>query len=181
MTDTSDLLTKEEIAAMLNEAEPLSVRSVERYIELAKVTPAVKGKGRGSHSKFTREDAEKIRAAYQAAAEGRDKQSQALTTTKPASLQSVALSHLIDSQSEGFKSLSDALDSWPTWLTKAQALERTGLPVTWFDAGVKKGAEGLPHVGEGRARRFHRDDVRAFAERVRGAEYLKDLLSKKAR
>jgi hypothetical protein len=179
MTKPSVLLTKEEIAVMLNEAEPLSVRSVERYIELAQVKPAVKGKGRGSHSKFTREDAEKIRAAYQTAAEGRDKQSTALVTTKHATPQSVALvADLISHQGEGFKSLSDALDTWPTWLTKAQALERTGLPVTWFDAGVKKGAEGLPHVGEGRARRFHRDDVRAFAESVRDAEYLKGLLRK---
>jgi excisionase family DNA binding protein len=80
----NELLTKEEIAAELSPPpdEPLSIRSVERYINLAQVVPAVKGSGRGKQAKFRREDVDKITAAYKAAAERRENQSMALTTTK---------------------------------------------------------------------------------------------------
>ncbi len=186
------LLTKEEIARVLSPAEPLSTRSVERYIQLAGVTPAVKGSGRGKQAKFRREDVEKIKTAYGAAAERREqqKESTALATTKPAALQPVAVvAELIGGN---LTALSAALDTWPVWLTKAEALERTGLPATWFDAGVRasrqKGegeekelpphGEGLPYHGKGRGRRFHRDDLRAFAERIRDGKYLDNLLGK---
>jgi excisionase family DNA binding protein len=84
------LLTKEDIARELSENEPLSIRSVERYINLARVVPAVKGSGRGKQAKFRREDVDKVVAAYKAAAEKRENQSTALTTTKPAALSRVA-------------------------------------------------------------------------------------------
>jgi hypothetical protein len=172
-----DLLTKDEIARELSPDAPLSERSVQRYIALAEVKPAVKGSGRGHVAKFARADVEKIKSAYTAAAEQREVQSTALTTTKPASLSSVALVRdLLDSNQEGFRQLQSALDTWPVWLTRVDALERTGLPASWFDAGVSK--KELPHVGEGRGRRFHRDELRAFAERVRGAEYLTELLKR---
>jgi len=169
-----ELMTKDEIARELSPDAPLSDRSVQRYIALAEVAPAVKGSGRGNVAKFRRQDVEKIKAAYKAAAEARDGQSTALTTTKPATLQPVALvGELLNASAEGFQRLQAALDAWPVWLTRLAALERTGLPVTWLDAGIKAGQ--LPHIGEGRARRFHRDDVRAFAERVRDRSYLAEL------
>ena len=82
----NDLLTKEEIAAELSPPpdEPLSIRSVERYIHLAGVVPVVKGSGRGKQAKFRREDVDKITSAYRAASERRENQSTALTTTKHA-------------------------------------------------------------------------------------------------
>ncbi|MBA3765389.1 MAG: hypothetical protein H0W99_00090 [Acidobacteria bacterium] len=72
------MLTKEEIGRELSPDDPLSVRSVERYINIAGVKPAVKGGGAGRVAKFLRSDVEKIKAAYKAAAEVRDKQTQAL-------------------------------------------------------------------------------------------------------
>jgi hypothetical protein len=170
----AELLTKDSIARELSGGdEPLSIRSVERYIQLAGVEPAVKGSGRGKQAKFRRADVEKIKIAYRQAAERRE-QSTALTTTKPATLAPAALvGELLSSSAEGFQRLSTALDTWPVWLTKVDALERTGLPVTWFDAGVRRGE--LPHVGEGRGRRFHREDVRIFAEKVRDRKYLATL------
>jgi len=171
-----ELLTKNDISRELSEGgdEPLSIRSVERYIQLAEVHPAVKGSGRGKQAKFNRADVEKIKTAYKAAAEKREQQSTALATTKPATPASVALvGELLSSNTEGFQRLQSALDTWPVWLTRVDALERTGLPVTWFDAGVRRGK--MPHVGEGRGRRFHRDDVRQFAEKVRDRKYLGGL------
>jgi hypothetical protein len=83
-----ELLTKEEIAIELSPPpdEPLSIRSVERYVNLAQVVPAVKGSGRGNQAKFRRADVEKIKAAYKTAAELRENQSMALTTTKRANI-----------------------------------------------------------------------------------------------
>ncbi len=177
-----DLLTKDEIARELSPDEPLSTRSVERYIQLAEVTPAVKGSGRGKLAKFKRDDVERIKTAYHAAAERREqqKESTALTTTKPAAVMVVA--DLFERQERGFDSLRAAVDTWPMWLTRAEALERTGMPATWFDAGVNSGEKEreLPHVGEGRGRRFHRDELRAFAERVRDGKYLSGLLKAEA-
>jgi hypothetical protein len=172
----AELLTKDDIARELSADgdEPLSIRSVERYIQLAEVQPAVKGSGRGKQAKFSRADVEKIKTAYKTAAERREQQSTALATIKPATPASVALvAELLSSNTEGFQRLQSALDTWPVWLTRVDALERTGLPVTWFDAGVRHGE--LPHVGEGRGRRFHRDDVRSFAEKVRDRKYLGGL------
>jgi hypothetical protein len=74
--------------------------------------------------------------------------------------------------------LRAAADSWPVWLTKAQALELSGLAPTWFAAGVKAGE--LPHAGAGRARRYHRDAVRSFADQVRVPAYLERLLASRA-
>jgi hypothetical protein len=78
-----ELLTKEEIGRELSPDDPLSTRSVERYINIAGVKPAVKGGGAGRVAKFLRSDVEKIKAAYKAAAEQRETQSTALTATKP--------------------------------------------------------------------------------------------------
>jgi hypothetical protein len=174
-----DLLTKEDIARELSPSDPLSDRSVQRYIQLAGVEPAVKGSGRGKVAKFQRADVEKIKTAYKVAAETRTQTSTALTPTKPATLQPVALvGELITANVEGFRLLQAALDTCPVWLTRTEAIERTGLPSTWFDAAVKSDDGALPHIGEGRARRFHRDDVRLLAERVRDRKYLDKLLGK---
>src|SRR5215207_6429278 len=134
------LLTKPQIASELGgTGEPLSIRSVERYIQLANVRPVVKGSGRGKQAQFSRADVDKIKEAYHAAAEQREQRSTALTTTKPAAPAPVAVvAELIARNAEGFQTLSAALDSWPVWLTRAEALNRTGLPSTWFDAAVSK-------------------------------------------
>jgi hypothetical protein len=172
----SDLLTKDDIARELNPAEPLSIRSVERYIQLAGVEPTEKGKGRGSHSKYSRRDVDKIVTAYRKAQAEQQaaKTSQALTTTKPASVERVALvGELMSSQAEGFKALSSTLDPWPVWLTKQQAVDLAGIPAAYFDRGVRAGE--LPHIGAGTGRRYHRDDVRRFAERMREPGYIDGL------
>lgn len=172
------LLTKREIAIELGGKDsPLHVRSVERYIKLAQVRPTVKGSGRGKESQFARDDVDKIKAAYQAAAEQRENKSEALTATKPAALAPVALvAEILASNAEGIKALSGALDSWPIWLTRAEAIARAGMPAAWFDAAVNK--KELPGVGKGRGRRYHRNDVRAFAERLSDDAYITKLLQK---
>jgi hypothetical protein len=177
---SKDLLTKEEIAREMSPSEPLSQRSVLRYIQLAGIKPAVKGSGRGKQAKYRRKDVENIKAAYKAAAESRTPESRALTATKRATLQPVAIvGELVNSNVEGFQKLQAAIDTWPTWLTKVEAIERTGIPITWFDVAV--GKDELPHVGEGRGRRFHRDDVRALAERLRENDYRARLFGKSAK
>jgi hypothetical protein len=176
------LLTKEDIARELSENEPLSIRSVERYINLARVVPAVKGSGRGKQAKFRREDVDKVVAAYKAAAEKREnKSTTAITTTKPAALSPVAVitelmsNNLVVVQSLT-QSLAESLDSCPIWLTREQALERTGLPRTWLDAAIA--SKELQHVGDGRGRRYHRADVRAFAGRVQDRNFLSSILNR---
>jgi hypothetical protein len=72
MGKSVETFTKEEIARLLNPDEPLSVRSVERYIQLAGVKPVVKGKGRGSKSRYSREDVDRIVAIYRKVQEGRE-------------------------------------------------------------------------------------------------------------
>jgi hypothetical protein len=174
---TEELLTKEDIARELagEGQEPLSIRSVERYISLAGVAPAVKGSGRGKQARYARADVDKIVAAYTAAAEARTGGGTSLTTTRPSGVQrGLGVGELLASNREGFEALRAALDQWPVWLTRAEALERSGLPAGWFAAGARVG--DLPHVGEGRGRRFHRDEVRAFAERARDGEYIASLL-----
>ena len=63
------------------------------------------------------------------------------------------------------ESLRAAADSAPVWLTREQALEASGMPSSWFDAAVRGGQ--LAHIGEGRGRRYHREDVRRYAESLR--------------
>jgi hypothetical protein len=176
-----ELLTKEEITRQLSgTGEPLSIRSVERYINLAGVKPAVKGSGRGKQSKYSRADVDKIKEAYRVAAENREQPTAALTTTKPAALAPVAVfAELFSATTEGIRALGATLDTWPIWLTRAEALERTGLPATWFDAAASSGT--LPHVGQGRGRRYHRDDVRAVAESMKDPAYLASLLTPKVK
>jgi hypothetical protein len=54
---------------------------------------------------------------------------------------------------------AERADPWPEWLTRAEALERSGIPPTYF--------REVPHIGRGRAVRYHRDDVRALSRRLR--------------
>jgi hypothetical protein len=173
---TTELLTKEEIGRELNPDEPLSVRSVERYIQLAEVTPAVKGKGRGQLSKFRRADVDKIVAAYRTAQDEQRRTregAQALTTVRHTALERV---ELVSAQAEGFRSLSERLDPWPPWLTTKQALELSGLPHSWLYSGLRKGM--VASAGTRYTRRIHRDDLRAFIERTRESEFVARLLEK---
>jgi hypothetical protein len=156
-----DLLTKEDIARELNPERPLTVRSVERYIRLAKVKPAEAGGGKKNKAKYSREDADKIIRAYRTAQATQQQErqqrpeSRALTTTKPASVALVG--EMARSQIEAF----ERLDPWPEWLTRAEALERSGVPPSFFDRAR------VPHIGHGRAVRYHRDDVRELSRRLR--------------
>jgi hypothetical protein len=86
------------------------------------------------------------------------------------------LQKLFEGQTRGFEELRAVSDSWPVWLMRKQALEVTGLAPSWLAAGVRRGE--LPYTGTPHTRRFHRDDLRAFAERVKDAEYLARLLDK---
>lgn len=178
---TDELLTKEDIGRELNPDEPLSVRSVERYIEIAGVTPAVKGKGRGNLSKYGRADVDKIVAAYRAAQDEQKRareggQSQALAPSRSAALERLAVGELTSAQAEGFRSLSERLDPWPPWLTTKAALELSGLPHSWLYAGLRKGL--LAASGTKYTRRIHRDELRAFIERTREGEFVSELLEK---
>jgi hypothetical protein len=86
------------------------------------------------------------------------------------------LQELFERQNSSLSELRAVSDSWPVWMRRKQALELTGLAPSWFDAGVRTGA--LPYTGTRYTRRFHRDDLRAFAERVRDAAFLARLLAK---
>lgn len=164
-----DLVTKEEIRDALEKAgHRMHPRTIEKKLSLAGIEPVEKGSGRGKQAKYRRADAERILLAG-------EEQSTALTTTRPAAL--VALvAEAMTNNAAGFQSLRAALDSWPVWLTRLDAIARTGLPATWFDAGVRKG-ELIP-LGNGRARRYDRDNVRHFAARMKDAGYLRRLLTK---
>lgn len=171
-------LTKEQIAEELSPGAPLSIRSVERYIQIANeggagIVPKVEGVGRGKKATYKRDDVEKIKAAYRAAQEAqkeREQGSTSLALHRPAAT-SLAIA---EGMRESYLALASALDSCPVWLSRAEAIERTGLPASWLDAGIRSGE--LAHIGEGRGRRFHRQDVRAFAEKVREKDYLAGLL-----
>jgi len=65
------------------------------------------------------------------------------------------------------EALRSAVDTSPVWLTKGEALKASGIPERWFDRAVRAGL--VPHIGEGRGRRFHRSDVRRYAESLRGS------------
>jgi hypothetical protein len=181
---TEGLLTKEQIGRELNPDDPLGVRSVERYIALAGVEPAVKGKGRGHQSKYSRADVAKIVEAYRTAQERQQQPGQALARTTPGGLdRAAALVEMMSEQAEGFarvvesnERLREVADSWPVWMSKAQATERAGIPASYFDAGVRAGE--LPHIGGGTGRRYHREDVRAFAARMREPGFIEGLLKK---
>jgi hypothetical protein len=113
--------------------------------------------------------------AYKAAAEARAGGT-SLQTTRPGGVQRAAAVAELERNTEALLNLRATLDPWPVWMTKAQALRRSGLPASWFNSGARSG--DLPHVGEGRGRRFHRDEVRAFSERVRDSSYLAGLLAR---
>jgi hypothetical protein len=83
--------------------------------------------------------------------------------------QEQATASLVESQREA----AEKSDPWPVWLTKAQAVDLAGIPAAYFDKGVRAGE--LPHIGAGTGRRYHRDDVIRFAERMREPGYIEGL------
>jgi excisionase family DNA binding protein len=99
MSKKDELLTKGQIAAELsdNPKEPLSIRSVERYIRIANIRPAVRGTGRGHQSKYSRADVDNIVTAYRKSQEVREAGSQTLTTTRPTTgfVEQLALEQLL--------------------------------------------------------------------------------------
>jgi len=177
MPTDEDLLTKEQIAELLSPGQPLTVRSVERYISLAEVSPAEKGGGRGQVSRFRRSDVEKIVTAYRAAKEARESgESQALAPRTNSAV--AAFEGLLGRQAEGFEALRSALDPWPVWIDTKRAVELSGMPPSWLHAGLRKGE--LAAVGKRTTRRIHRDDLRAFCDKVKEPEFLAALLTKSA-
>lgn len=62
------------------------------------------------------------------------------------------------------------VDTRPTWLTKAEAVAASGLPVTWIERATRGDKPALRHIGKGRAWRVHRDELLKFAEGFRSAE-----------
>jgi excisionase family DNA binding protein len=162
-----DLLTKEDIGQLLSPHDPLSVRSVERYISLANVKPAVRGSGRGKLAKFNREDAEKIQAAYVAASQARDQQSTALTTTKPAN---VALGARGAQQT-----LADALTAIAApvrlaeklLLSIPEAAMLSGVSADKLRSAVKSGKlKAIKSVGRGLGK-IHRDELEKYAKSLK--------------
>lgn len=55
------------------------------------------------------------------------------------------------------------VDTRPVLLTREQAVEASGLPLTWIRLAVKRGA--VEQIGRGRAARLRRDEVLALAAR----------------
>jgi len=58
-----------------------------------------------------------------------------------------------------------AQGGYPMWLTKAQALELSGLPFKWIERAVRD--QRLKPIGNGRGWRIHRNDLLALAESLR--------------
>jgi excisionase family DNA binding protein len=149
-----ELLTKEDIARELSDSDDLlSIRSVERYINLANIKPAVKGSGRGKQAKFRRADVEKIKAAKLAAAEQREQQSTALTTTKPANVQLVAV---VAQLAEAAKTIGQTQKSQPRadvgskiMLTLADAAELSSLSKDYLREAIKAGSLKGRIIGRG--------------------------------
>lgn len=56
-------------------------------------------------------------------------------------------------------------NGYPMWLTKAQALELSGLPFKWIERAVRE--QKLRPIGNGRGWRIHRSDLVALAESLR--------------
>lgn len=170
----------QEAATFLGRSE----RAVERYREAGRLsTRKVKEKGKDGRTREVNDyDAEEL----QSLKDELDNPSQVISPQvarvepqdAPGALAPAGalqfLQELIQRQERGQAALVAVSDPWPVWMPRALALELAGLPATWFDAGVKKGE--LKPTGAGRARRFHRDDVRAFAELVREPAYLARLL-----
>lgn len=61
-----------------------------------------------------------------------------------------------------------ATSGYPVWLTKAQALELSGLPFKWIERAVRE--QRLRPIGNGRGWRIHRSDLLALAESMRTAD-----------
>jgi len=165
-----DLLTKEEIGVALSPppAEPLSIRSVERYIKQAQVQPAVRGSGRGKQAMFRREDVEKMAAAYRAAAEQRKDQSTALTTTKLANVQLVAF---VAELAEAVKSIRQTQKSQPQanvgekmMLSPGEAAAVAGLSENFIRSKMKAGK--LKAKIYGRGYKIKRSDLDAFIKKL---------------
>lgn len=68
---------------------------------------------------------------------------------------------------EFMRQLSAILNPYPWLLTKAQAVELSGLPVTWIEQATRGDSPKLRHIGRGRGWRVHRDELLAFAESFR--------------
>jgi hypothetical protein len=78
-------------------------------------------------------------------------------------------------------SLASSSDTRPVWMTRAQALEASGLPPTWFDLLVRRALDGhklLPSYGHGQAWRVRRDDVLALARHDELPELIARLRAK---
>ncbi len=151
-------MNKKDAAAVLQ----VSVRLVEKYASEGRLGEVryVRGKT-GKQADFDPASVERLRAELesvdrQLVAPNRRAASLdgALAEQPPVALMALA------------EALRSAVDSSPVWLTKVEALKASGVPARWFDRAAREGQ--LPHIGAGRGRRFHRADVRRWAESLRG-------------
>jgi excisionase family DNA binding protein len=168
---TDDLLTKEQIARELapKDAKPLSVRSVERYINLAEVSPAELGSGRGNQSKFRRVDVEKIKAAYKIATTKREKKTTSLAIVKPATRTHDALLDLrlqqgISTLNQNGKERPLAHISVKLMLTVAEAAALSNLSEDFLMKAIKAGKL----IGKviGRSYKIKRPDLDAYIKKL---------------
>ena len=58
-----------------------------------------------------------------------------------------------------------ATNGYPVWLTRAQALELSGLPFKWIERAVR--LQKLKPIGNGRGWRIHRSELLELAEGLR--------------
>lgn len=137
----------------------VSVRLVERYA----------GEGRLGEVRYVRGKTGKVADYAPEAVERLKAELESVDTQLVQAPNTRATGLVVASQSAALVALVEALrgsvDSSPVWLTREQALEASGVPVSWFDVAVRAGK--LPHIGEGRGRRYHREDVRRYAESLR--------------
>jgi len=164
-------MNKKEVA----EALGCSTRQVEKHVSTGRL--GVKEYRRGKHGReavYDPEQVERLRVELEA------EQAQVIGT--PGALEKVkppALSGLPGEQAgralELLAEIRDALgarqlppaplDTRPLWLTKAQAVEVTGLPARRIAEAVK--AQRVAHIGRGSGWRCCRDDVLKLAEGLR--------------
>ncbi len=155
-------MNKEEVAKALE----CSTRQVEKYAHENRlgVVEYVKGK-RGRQASYKPEEVERLKGELERERSEVIGQAPAPSALSPRPPASLAQPGALERFAEMIAASVRPADTRPVWLTKAQAVEVSGLPARWIDRAVKN--ERLKPIGHGHGWRVHRDDVLALAESLR--------------
>lgn len=155
-------MTKDDVAKALE----CSTRQVEKYAGEGRLGQVeyVKGK-RGKQASYKPEEVERLKAELErerAEVIGHGPAPSQLAPRAPSGLtQAAALERFAELVAERLR----PADTRPLWLTKAQAVEVSGLPARRITEAVR--SKALAHIGRGHGWRVHRDDVLSLAESFR--------------